>query len=482
VRGRESEPAGAARPVAAGGGGRPVVSLLDPRIRALTVGLVTIITLVAFEALAVVTVLPEVAADLRGVSLYGWATSAFFLGTTVGIVLAGSETDRAGPARPFAAGLLLFGIGLLVATLAPTMPVLVAARGLQGLGGGAIPAVATATIGRAYPAALHPRVFAVLASAWVVPGLGGPALSGLVAAHAGWRWVFGGLLPLTVAAGLIPLRALRALPAGASDGPGGEPVPVLDAVRLSAGAGLVLAGLTCRSLVGLPLVGVGIGCGFRPLRRLLPAGTLRLSPGIPAAVACRGLLTWAFFGADTFVPLSVTSVREASTTTAGLAVSSATLCWTAGSWMQARLAGRVQERTLISGGLAMIAIGTAGFATVLLPGQVPLAASIAGWGVAGLGIGMSYSTIVTLVLARTPQHRRGSASTAVALTDNLGTALGAGISGVAVAASQARSGVPDGGLAVAFGITVVIGLAGSLAAHRRLPGPEQSRAGPAPCP
>ncbi len=478
---------------AGGRGAAPAVtSLWDQRLRTLTAGLVTIVTLVAFEALAVITVLPAVAADLHGVGLYGWATSAFFLGTIIGIVLAGTGTDRSGPARPFAVGLLFFGAGLLLATVSPTMPVLVLARGLQGLGGGAIPAIAYATIGRVYPAALRPRVFAVLSTAWVVPGLGGPALSGLVAAQVGWRWVFGGLLPLTVAAGLVALRALRGVPAadgtlaaasasagagegageGAGTGAGAESglggASVVSAVRVTLGAGLLLAGLSSRSPLGVPLAVAGIACGLGPLRRLLPAGTLALRPGVPAAVASRGLLTWAFFGADTFVPLSITAVRHASTAMAGLAVSSATLCWTVGSWTQARLSGRVRERDLIGAGLALVALGTGGFATILLP-AVPLAVPVAAWGLAGLGIGMSYSTVVTLVLAETPAQRHGAASTGVALTDNLGTAFGAGISGVAVAASQAANGTPNSGLAVAFGLTVLVSLVGALVAVRRLP-------------
>jgi MFS family permease len=108
--------------------------LWAPSTRGLTVGLVLSITFVASEALAVVTVMPLVARDLGGLRLYGWVFSAFMLGSVVGIVAAGREADRRGPAIPFVAGLVLFGSGLAVAGLAPSMGVLVAGRVLQGLG------------------------------------------------------------------------------------------------------------------------------------------------------------------------------------------------------------------------------------------------------------------------------------------------------------------------------------------------------------
>jgi MFS family permease len=241
------------------------------------------------------------------------------------------------------------------------------------------------------------------------------------------------------------------------------------AIRVSAGAGLILAGLTSRSPLGLPIVAIGVLVGAGPLRRLLPAGTLRACRGIPATVAIRGLLTYAFFGADTFVPLSITAVRHASTTTAGFAVSTATVFWTAGSWLQARFAGRRSGRDLIRIGLTLVAVGTAGFATVLLPDLVPLAVSIVCWGVAGLGMGLAYSPIITLVLAEVPAERQGAASTAVSLCDNLGTAFGAGVSGVAVAASTATAGRPDVGLLITFGLTVAVALFAAGVIAPRLP-------------
>ncbi len=108
-----------------------VRGLWAPQTRGLTAGLVLSITFVASEALAVVTVMPLVAQDLGGLRLYGWVFSAFMLGSVVGIVAAGREADRRGPAIPFVAGLVLFGSGLAVAGLAPSMGVLVAGRVLQ---------------------------------------------------------------------------------------------------------------------------------------------------------------------------------------------------------------------------------------------------------------------------------------------------------------------------------------------------------------
>src|SRR5712691_5662612 len=169
--------------------------------RALTGGLVLTITFVASEALAVVTVMPVVARDLGGLRLYGWVFSAFMLGTVIGIVAAGREADRRGPVVPYVAGLLLFGAGLTVAGLAPSMPVLVVGRVLQGLGAGAMPAVAYVAIGRSLPERLRAQMMAVLSTAWVAPGLAGPALSAEIARLFGWRWVFLGLLPFVALTG-----------------------------------------------------------------------------------------------------------------------------------------------------------------------------------------------------------------------------------------------------------------------------------------
>src|SRR5215469_14203857 len=99
--------------------------------RFLTLGLLLVIAGAAFEALAVATILPATVRDLGSPSLYGWVFSAFMLADLVGIVLAGTESDRRGPARPFVAGVVCFAGGLVLAGLAPFMLVVIVGRTVQ---------------------------------------------------------------------------------------------------------------------------------------------------------------------------------------------------------------------------------------------------------------------------------------------------------------------------------------------------------------
>ena len=435
----------------------------DPRWRGLTVGLVFTITLVASESLAVATILPSISDDLSGIRLYGWVFSAFFLGTLIGIVVAGALADERGPAFPFALGLALFSAGLAIGGLAPAMWVLVLARAIQGVGAGAIPAIAYAAIGRSYPEVLRPRMFAVLSTAWVVPGLVGPAASGLVADHLGWRWVFLGLLPLVVLAAAIAIPALRRI------GPPETPTAATglrDAALVAVGAGLLLGGLGGGSLLALPpLVVAGVAVALPPFRRLTPPGTLRAAAGLPATILARGVLTFAFFGADSYVPLTITDVRGHSATVAGLALTATTLTWTAGSWTQARVGARWGAPRIVRRGMVLVGVGIVGMLLVALTGA-PLAPLLVVWAVAGLGMGLAYPTISVTMLRLAPPGREGSTAAALQLADNVGVALGAGFGGAAVAAGEVLSWAPESGIAIAFVLALAAAAAGVVLSTR----------------
>lgn len=446
--------------------------LWAPSLRALAVGLVVTITIIASEALSVVTIMPVVARDLGGLRFYGWVFSSFMLASLIGIVAAGRQADRRGPAQPYTAGLLLFAAGLVVSGLAPSMPVLVLGRTLQGLGAGAVPAVAYVAIGRGVPERLRPRMLAVMSTAWVLPALFGPAISAEVTRHFSWRWVFLGLIPLVLSAGPLALPALvrlgRVDDAPRERGRAGGEHRLDDAIRTAAGAGLILGGLIAPNLVeAVLLVGVGALIGLPGLRRLLPAGTLVARLGLPATILIRGLLTFGFFGCDAFVTLAVTSVRHRSPAMASLVVTAASLTWAAGSWTQARLIERWEGRRLVRVGLLIILSGIALMGSVL-SSAVPWTVAIVAWAVAGFGIGLAYAPLSLMMLREAPAGREGWAAASLNLSDVLGTAMGVGLGGAAVAASASVGRSLSAGIAVAFAIAAG-GVVAGLAATRRLP-------------
>jgi len=426
------------------------------------VGLVLTITLVAFEALAVSTVMPIVARELNGIELYGWVFTAFMLGSLIGIVLVGGLIDRRGLAGPFAAGIALFAVGLIVGGLAPSMEVLVGARFVQGLGAGTVPPIAYVAIGRSLPEHLRPQMFATLSTAWILPGVVGPALAGIVGETLGWRWVFLGLLPLIVVSASIAFPAVRTIGPDPNDAPNAatlrDRAPL--AILVALGTGLLLAGLTSGEPMLLVVLGIGgTILGLFALRRLTPGGTLRAARGLPATVLMRGVITFAFFAVDAYVALALVEWRGLSAAQAGIALTAATLSWTAGSWTQAKFSKRWPPERFVRAGVMVLVVGLASFAIVLVPSISPWVA-LPTFAVAGYAMGLAYSPLALIVLREAPTAEQGRASSAISLTDSLGTALGTGITGALVAASVRSTGNPAGGLAVGFGVAVVVALLG----------------------
>lgn len=461
-------------------------SLWSPARRKLTIGLVLTITLVAFEALAVSTVMPIVADELGDEALYGWVFTAFMLGSLVGIVVIGGLIDERGLRTPFLAGVGLFAIGLLVGGLAPSMPVLIAARFVQGLGAGAIPPIAYVAIGRSLPEQLRPQMFATLSTAWVLPGVMGPAIAGVVGEALGWRWVFLGLLPLIAIAGSISLSAVARVqpPAEAVTGEAEAAASMRRRTRLAivlaVGTGLFLAGLTSGSPLALVVLTITGGVIAIPaIKRLTPAGTLRAARGLPAAVLMRGFLTFTFFAVDAYVALALVEVRGETVIEAGISLTAATISWTIGSWIQARGSRRWGPDRFIRAGALVVVCGLALFTLVLSP-AVPTWLSVPLFGLAGLGMGLAYAPTTLIVLREAPVHEQGTASSALSLTDALGTSLGMGMTGAVVAASYRATGSPTMGLVAGFGIAIAVGLIGlGLSGRLKAAGPVPDASGSA---
>ena len=451
----------------------------SPAYRRLTTGLILTLAGSAFATLAVATILPSTADDLDGLGLYGWAFSAFMLTNLVGIAVAGGEADLRGPARPFLVGVVLFAIGLLIGGLAPTMEVLILGRAVQGFGGGFISSIAYVTVGRGFPEEAKPRMLALMSTAWVVPGLVGPGLAGVVADVAGWRWVFLGLAPFLVAAVLLSVPAMRHIPKGSATERDRRRIG--STVQLAIGVGLLLGGLNSGTLVlTVPLAAAGLAIALPALRRLVPAGTLRAAPGLPVAIALMGLVNMSFFGMESFVPLMLTELRDRSTSFAGLALTATTLTWTAGSWLMDRNARGTSRRTLIRTGLLIIALGQIVTTLILIP-SVPVLIAPLAWGIAGLGMGIAYATLSLTVLETAEPGEEGAATIGMQLANVLGFAVGAGVGGALVAAFS-EGDTPARGSLLAHDLLMIAAILLGAVLASRLPTHITKRSEPTPSP
>ena len=447
------------------------VDLFAPDYRGLTAGLVTTITLIAVESLAIGTVLPVVVRELGDQPLYGWVYTAFYLGNMLGIVLVGAALDRVPIRRPFTVGLVLYAAGLLVAGLAPSMPVLIAARFVQGSGGGSLTPTSYVAIGRRLPSRLQPPMFALMSAAWVLPGLIGPSIAAFIGAVAGWRWVFLALLPLLAVAGAVSLRALRSVP-GPRRGDG-DPAQQAMRRRMPAallallGAGLVIAALTApEAAVVIGGAAIGLALLLPAFRRLTPRGTLTVREGVPAAVLLRGAMTFAFFAADGYVALLLQTWRGTSPVLTGIVFTITTVAWSGATWVQARHIDLVGVVPFTRLGFALVAIGALVSIAAVAPAMPPEILVVT-WALPGVGMGVMYSAATLVVLRRSRPSEQGTATASLQLADILGTALGVGVGG-AIAAAGTRAGGDGLGYALAatFVLSALVATLGALLAGR----------------
>jgi MFS family permease len=416
---------------------RPESGILTRPYRRLTLGLVSVILLVAFEGMAVATAMPVAVRDLAGLSLYAWSFSGFFVASLYAMVLAGDWCDRRGPSRPIVVGALTFVAGLVIAGVAPTMWPFIAGRATQGFGAGFIIVALYVVVARAYPDAVRPRVFSALSAAWVLPSIIGPTVAGAIAENASWRLVFLGLVPLVVPALVLVLPGLHRYDEAANAAGRRRGRVWLAAAAAVGVAALQYAGVRLDFLaIGIAVVGVVLTAISVP--RLLPQGTLRFRRGLPTVVAMRGVLAGAFFGAEAFLPLMLVQQRGVSATQAGLSLTGGALGWALGSWYQGRPRLPLPRHRLIQAGAGFVTVGIVSALLVLIP-AVPAALAIPAWAVGAFGMGLGMSSISVLLFEYSAVEDQGVNSAAVQLADALGSIGCIGLSGVIFAFAHARA-------------------------------------------
>lgn len=410
----------------------PAPSVWSAELRATTIGMLTLITIAAFEHLGVSTAMPRMMADLHGEALYSWPFTAFLAASVMATVLSGRFCDRFGPGPALVAGPGLFLAGLLASGVASGMPLLLAGRVLQGFGLGTQTVAIYVLVALIYPQRSRPAVFGLLAAAWVVPSLVGPTGAGLITEHIGWRWVFLGMVPFAVLGVLLLVPVIRNLPRAERDGtePARRVLPVA-AVATAFGITALTWAAQHPSFGTLWLGLAGIAALVPSLRVLMPRGTFTARSGLPATVLMRGVLAGAFFGVEAFVPLTLTAVHGFSPAMAGVPLTVGAIGWAAASHWQGRYPD-LNRVTLIRVALLMQAAALASMALVAADwGLAWLVLPF--WTVAAAAMGLAYPSISVLSLDHAAPADRGFVSSALTVNDMTFSAITVGLGGVMLA-------------------------------------------------
>ncbi|MDQ0278064.1 MFS family permease [Arthrobacter silviterrae] len=468
-------------------------SIWGPQYRSATAGFFGLAFMVAYSSAAITTAMPRAANELNGLPLYGLAFGITMAASVVSMTLAAIWTDRSGPQTPLLAGVGIYVLGMVLAAAAPTMELLVAARALQGFGSGLDGVALYVGIARVFPVHLRPRMFAALAAAWLLPSIVGPALSGVVTDHFGWRWVFATVPVLALGAAAIiyrgtkgsgindaPARAdglagdpgsrqARSPGTGRSPGSGRSPGTGRSLAVWRAPAWAVVASVSvlllgdasARTRGWWPAeLGAAVVLLCMAVSKLLPRGTWRMVRGLPSLILMRGLMGTAFTIADVYLPLYMIDQRHLPAWLAGLSLSVGGVTWAVGAWLAGR--GRWKPATSLQWGSLSMLAGMAVSSLVLVPGW-PVWIAWVGWIAAGFGIGLAYPTQSVLVLERSAVHEQGANSSALQLSETLTTAAALGVVG-AVFAALLLMGTAS--YVMAFGVAVLLALATLLVSRR----------------
>lgn len=398
---------------------------------------VAVVSLVAFEAVAVGTAMPTVVRKLDGQNLYALAMGIPLAAQLITTALAGIWSDAKTPQSCLYTGIIVFSLGLVICTTAPSMILFVLGRTIQGLGGG-LCIVPIYTLIGSY---VHPHrqgvLFSSLSSAWVVPSLIGPVIAGWFVQALNWRFVFGLVPALFVAIFPALIFILSRLPSR-------------EETKKMYGVGKVmfpafLTGVTIAVLQVLSgtkpadfdvyvflAIAAAVLLTFVFVKPLLPHGMYVARRGLASSLLTRGIANGTFIGTEAFLPLLLQEAHGWSPTAAGFILTVGSVTWAVGSWWQGRIIDPAKRRELALWATFMQLGGIALIVPSSFPAVTPWLV-VAGWTLTGLGTGLIFPAMSVHALAMTPQERQGNTSSAIQLSDTLGASFCIAAAGIAYA-------------------------------------------------
>lgn len=395
----------------------------------------------------VATILPAMVHELEGVELTGWAFALYELGA----IVAGASAGRLVSYMPLRTNMsiaaAIFALGALICAVAPTMPVFLLGRLIEGLGGGALVSLAFVSVERLFPQRIWPQLFGIMSAIWGVAAFSGPLLGAAVAEWLNWRWAFGVFTFAGLAMSALAFRVLST-PGGATTAHGKAPPFPYVALLVLAGSVVLIASAgvnieLVRSSILLTLGLAGLALFFRldaakPESRLFPTGPFDLKTRVGSGLTMAAALSVSTCSIVVYGPLLLTTLHGMPLLVTGYLIASESIAWSVMSIAVANAKPRY-ERMIILLGVCMITAGVAGFAFAVPIGSIPLLFACAI--MQGGGFGLAWPFVSRMIVAAAKPGESTVAASSVPAMQRIGYSVGAASCGIVANAAGFSEGL-----------------------------------------
>ncbi|MER9595356.1 MFS transporter [Mesorhizobium sp. M0244] len=397
----------------------------------------------------VATVMPAMVGELAGVQLVGWSLAIYELGAIVAGAAAGRLVSYVALLTNMMVAALRYAAGALVCATAPSMPLFLAGRLIEGLGGGALVSLAFVSVERLFARAIWPQLFGVMSAIWGVAAFSGPVLGAAMTEFSSWRWAFGvftlGGAAMALASFIVLDTPEATRPQAASGSAPPFPFAALGCLAVSvvliATAGVDIALLRSSLLLTLGLIGLMLFIyidALKPRSRLFPSRLFSWRSPVGAGMTMVAAFSVATCSFTVYGPLLLTSLHGIPILTTGYIIAAESIAWSILSILVAN-APPERERLIIVGGALMIATGVAGFAYTVPAGSIPLILLCAL--LQGGGFGIAWPFVTRVIVASAREGEQTIASAAVPTMQRIGYAVGAALTGIVANASGFSEGL-----------------------------------------
>jgi EmrB/QacA subfamily drug resistance transporter len=394
--------------------------LTPAEVRSIFYGLMLGMFLSALNQTIVATALPTIGRDFGDFENLSWVIIAYLLSSTVVSPLYGKLSDIHGRRGMMLVAIGLFLAGSVVSAAAPNMAMLIAGRTLQGIGGGGIVPLTQTTIADMITPRERGRYQAYMGTSWIVAGVAGPALGGIIAQYLHWSLIFWLNVPFGLVAALLTHHAMKRLPRHERP----HQLDIVGAALMIAAATLILIALTSGGMrvpwlspTIFALVAVSLALSLalvwwlkRAPEPFLPLVVLR-NPIMRAGTTATSCTMGAVLGLTVYMPLYFQVVHKLSATDAGLALIPIVVMTTPGSMLSGRSMMHLNRYKVSAIAGAIVAIASVG-ALVLWP-AMPLYGVVIALTLIGFGVGTVYPVATVSIQNAVPATHVGTATGAM---------------------------------------------------------------------